>query len=93
MATTEADVQTAVRGGCTLFKKMITNLEARISSERRRLAALGAQLRTAEGQANPDPAQIAAIQESIATLQGQIDDDQASLADINIDFQMFCSGS
>jgi chromosome segregation ATPase len=92
MATTEADVQTAVLGGCALFKKMITNLEARIRSERQRLAGLGAELRKAEGQPTPDLAQIEQIKVSIATLQGQIDEDQASLADINIDFQMFCSG-
>jgi hypothetical protein len=95
MATTEADVQTAVLGGCALFKKMITNLEARIRSERQRLAGLGAELRKAEGQPNPDLAQSEQIEQiklSIATLQSQIDEDQASLADINIDFHMFCSG-
>jgi septal ring factor EnvC (AmiA/AmiB activator) len=92
MATSEADVQTAVRGGCALFKRMIANLETRIGGERQRLAGLEARLRKVEGQPNPDPAEIEQIKQSISTLQGQIDEDEAGLADIRIDFEMFCRG-
>jgi septal ring factor EnvC (AmiA/AmiB activator) len=92
-AAPAASVQTAVQGGCTLFKKMITNLENRLLGERRRLAALRAQLQTAQAKTNSDPDQIAGIELSISTLQSQIDEDEASLADIRVDFNMFCSGS
>jgi predicted nucleic acid-binding Zn-ribbon protein len=91
MATTEADVQTAVRGGCALFKKIISDLEARLRSERKRLAVLEARLRKAESQPKPDPDEIEQLKQSIATLQRDIDGDETSLADVRIDFEMFCS--
>ena len=92
MATSEADVQTAVRGGCAIFKRMITNLETRIRSERQRLASLRARLRELEGQSNPDPVEIERLKEAISTLQGQIDQDETDLAETRVDFEMFCSG-
>jgi chromosome segregation ATPase len=92
MATSEADVQTAVRGGCAIFKRMITNLETRIRSERQRLANLRARLREAEGQSNPDLVEIERLKEAISTLQGQIDQDETDLAETRVDFEMFCSG-
>ena len=92
MATSEADVQTAVRGGCAIFKRMIANLETRIRSERQRLANLRARLREAEGQSNPDLVEIERLKEAISTLQGQIDQDETDLAETRVDFEMFCSG-
>jgi chromosome segregation ATPase len=92
MATSEADVQTAVRGGCAIFKRMITNLETRIRSERQRLASLRARLREVEGQSNPDLVEIERLKEAISTLQGQIDQDETDLAETRVDFEMFCSG-
>jgi len=92
MTTAEADVQTAVRGGCALFKRIIANLETRLRSERQRLAALRARLKKAEAQPKPDPAEIEQLKQSIATLQHDIDEDETSLADVRIDFEMFCSG-
>ncbi|MCA1454780.1 hypothetical protein I6F35_16345 [Bradyrhizobium sp. BRP22] len=91
MATSEAEVQTAVRGGCALFKRMIANLEIRIRDERRRLAVLEASLKKAETQPTPDPALIEQLKQAIASLQSQIDEDETSLADIRIDFEMFCT--
>lgn len=91
MATSEAEVQTAVRGGCALFKRMIVNLEIRIRDERRRLAVIEASLRKAESQPKPDPALIEQLKQAIASLQSQVDEDEASLADIRIDFEMFCT--
>jgi chromosome segregation ATPase len=91
MATSEAEVQTAVRGGCALFKRMIANLEIRIRDERRRLAVIEASLRKAESQPKPDPALIEQLKQAIASLQSQVDEDEASLADIRIDFEMFCT--
>jgi uncharacterized protein involved in exopolysaccharide biosynthesis len=92
MATTEAEVQTAVRGGCALFKRIITNLETRLRGERQRLAALIASLRKLEALPHPDPVEVDRLKQSIATLRGQIDEDEASLADVRIDYEMFCRG-
>ena len=92
MTTAEADVQSAVRGGCALFKRIIANLEARLRSERQRLAALQARVRKAEAQPKPDPDEIEQLKQSIATLRRDIDEDETSLADVRIDFEMFCSG-
>ena len=78
MTTAEADVQTAVRGGCALFKRIIANLETRLRSERQRLAALRARLKKAEAQPKPDPAEIEQLKQSIATLQHDIDEDETS---------------
>ena len=91
MAPSEAEVQTAVRGGCALFKRMIANLEIRIRDERRRLAVVEASLKKAETQPTPDPVLIEQLKHAIATLQSQIDEDEMSLADIRIDFEMFCT--
>jgi septal ring factor EnvC (AmiA/AmiB activator) len=66
--------------------------EARLRSERQRLAALHAALRKAEGQTPPNQAEIDRLKQDIATLQKQIDEDEAALADVRIDFEMFCSG-
>jgi predicted nucleic acid-binding Zn-ribbon protein len=89
MATLEAEVQTAVRGGCALFERMLANLEIRIRDERRRLAVLEASLRTAESQPTRNPALIEQLKQAIASLQSEIDEDAMSLADIRIDFEMF----
>jgi hypothetical protein len=90
-AAPAAEVGTAVRGGCSIFKRMIDNLEKRIAGERRRLAALSAQLRKAEDQRDPDQDLIGHLKQSITTLQKQIDEDEDALADVRIDFEMFCS--
>ena len=91
MATSEAGVQTAVRGGHALFERMLANLEIRIRDERRRLAVLEASVTKAESQPTPSPALIEQLKQSIATLQSQIDEDQMSLADIRIESEMFCT--
>jgi chromosome segregation ATPase len=92
MTTTEAEVQTAVRGGCAIFKRIITNLETRLRGERQRLAALAAGLKRLEAQPHPNPTEVEQLKHSISTLRGQIDEDEAGLADVRIDFEMFCRG-
>jgi chromosome segregation ATPase len=91
MVPSEEEVQTAVRSGCALFKRMIANLEIRIRDERRRLAVIEASLRKAESLPKSDPALIEQLKQAIASLQSQVDEDETSLADIRIDYEMFCT--
>jgi len=85
-----SDVQAAVKNACDLLGGIVKSITNRINSEQLRLTALTEQLRTLEGQPNPDSDQIAQIKQLMTTLRGQVDQDEADLASSRADFDSFC---